>query len=40
MNLGDLEDKTEKYLPELSNNRLETISQYKRRERSIQDRPK
>ena len=35
MNLGDLEDKTEKYLPELSN-----MSQYKRQERSIQDRPK
>ena len=40
MNLGDLEDIIEKNLPELSNKRLETMSQYKRQERSIQNRPK
>ena len=40
MNLGDLEDIIEKNLPELSNKRLETMSQYKRQESSIQNRPK
>lgn len=40
MNLGDLEDKIEKNLPELSNKRIETMRQYKRHESSIQNRPK
>lgn len=40
MNLGDLEDKAEKNLPELNHQIMETMRQCKRQESSIQNRPK